>query len=367
MRILLITSYPLMPQSRGEIQSTIHEQGLLLAEQSEMVAVLCRLSGEGLLGLRGRIVMRALGTKAVYDRRLGYGAYRAANIAEALEEVLQQESPDVVLVYAHDVQSIASAFANRRIPIVVYLQNSDLEQPGDIFEMLDCYHYVTDCAFTAERLWQSFGFGSTIVYPIVIPEHHRTQTSGEFVTVFDPAPQEGGDIGLGAAARCQEIPFMFAEYEPLEASSRTLLLDTLRRLPNARFAPISMLSREILARTRLLVAPGRQVQNFSRLVAEAQISAIPVIAPKSGGMTESVGPGGILLEPDASLDVWVDAIRRLWSDHAYSASLSAKALDHAQRPEINPEIQTSRLREVLRAAVVAGRGSAGGSGSRAGV
>lgn len=366
MRILLITAHALMPQSRGEIQSTIHEQGLLLTEQSETVAALCGLSGEGLLGLRGRIVMRALGKRTVVDRRLGFAAYRAANIAEALGEVLEHENPDVVLIYGYDIESIAPAFADRPIPVVVYLRNGDLNQSASVFEMLHCRHYVTDCAFTAERLTQCFGLDSTIVYPIVIPEHYRTQTTGEFVTVFDPDPGEGGDIGLGAAARCQEIPFMFAEYAPLDQQGRTSLLDTLRHLPNSRFASISVLSRETLAGTRLVVAPSKQGQSFCRLVAEAQINAIPVIASKCGGMTESVGPGGILIEPDASLDVWVDAIRRLWSDRDYFLSLSAKALDYAQRPEMNPEIQTSRLREVLRAAAAAGRRAAGGSGSRAG-
>lgn len=80
-------------------------------------------------------------------------------------------------------------------------------------------------------------------------------------------------------------------------------------------------------------------------------------------MPEAVGSGGILIEPDATIDAWVEAIRRLWSDQRYYAELSANALNHAKRPEIDPKIQADRLIAALQTAIAAQATSRGPASS----
>jgi len=47
--------------------------------------------------------------------------------------------------------------------------------------------------------------------------------------------------------------------------------------------------RAAYGRSRLLLAPSRWVESWGRVASEAQISGLPVIATKSGGLPEAVG------------------------------------------------------------------------------
>jgi glycosyltransferase involved in cell wall biosynthesis len=79
------------------------------------------------------------------------------------------------------------------------------------------------------------------------------------------------------------------------------------------------------------------------VVTEAQVSGIPALASARGGLPESVGPGGLLIPPDAGIEAWRDALDRLWNDEPLYRRLAAAALDHARRPEIQPEFLAEKF------------------------
>ena len=79
------------------------------------------------------------------------------------------------------------------------------------------------------------------------------------------------------------------------------------------------------------------------MASEAQISGLPVIATRSGGLPEAVGPGGVLIDADAPLAEWETALATLWDDPAAHRRLAAAALAHAARPEIQPEALLDRF------------------------
>src|SRR4030095_10030833 len=91
--------------------------------------------------------------------------------------------------------------------------------------------------------------------------------------------------------------------------------------------------KQIYGKSKILLAPSIWGEAYGRVVTEAQLSAIPVIASAKGGLPEAVGPGGLLIAPEGPIEAWVAAIRRLWDDKAYYADLSSMALKHATRPE----------------------------------
>lgn len=268
MRILLTTAQPLLPQSCGGLQSAIHELALILSDRAEAVSVLCGLTGEGILGLRARVMMTATGKRSALDRRLGYPVHRALSVPNAIAEVVYQEKPDVAVIYANDIDRIVPQFQALRVPIVISLRIDDLARPAGTFAGIHCEHFISDTEYTARAFAEKFKITSTVVNYVVLPDLHRVTSSLESVTIFDPALGEAGNIGLRAAARCQEIPFVFVEYEPLDESQRAMLLDAMRNLPNTRFAPVSTLSQEVFEHTRFLLAPGRGNQSFTRIVAD---------------------------------------------------------------------------------------------------
>jgi glycosyltransferase involved in cell wall biosynthesis len=107
----------------------------------------------------------------------------------------------------------------------------------------------------------------------------------------------------------------------------------------------------VYAETKIVLVPSRWAEAWGRVVSEAQVSGIPALASDRGGLPESVGSGGILVDPDAGLDRWTEALARLWDDEAEFASLAALAEQHARRPEFEPRaIAATLLSELERLA-----------------
>jgi glycosyltransferase involved in cell wall biosynthesis len=95
--------------------------------------------------------------------------------------------------------------------------------------------------------------------------------------------------------------------------------------------------RGVYAGTRIMLVPSEWEETWGRVVTEAQVSGIPVLATNYAALPESVGPGGLLVAHDAPLDEWVRALRALWDDQALYENLSQRALEHAARPEAQPQ------------------------------
>jgi len=83
--------------------------------------------------------------------------------------------------------------------------------------------------------------------------------------------------------------------------------------------------------------PVDWIEAWGRVATEAHFSGIPVIASNQGGFPESVGPGGILVDPNASISEWKQALRGLWDDPQRYRELSALSLKYSQRPEIQQQ------------------------------
>jgi glycosyltransferase involved in cell wall biosynthesis len=88
---------------------------------------------------------------------------------------------------------------------------------------------------------------------------------------------------------------------------------------------------------------------------EAQFSGIPVIATNDGGLPESVGDGGILVERNANIVEWHNALRELWDDKEKYRMYSNRARIWSQRKEINPEILANKVLNVCTDAIDAHR------------
>ncbi|WP_299365164.1 glycosyltransferase, partial [uncultured Paracoccus sp.] len=227
--------------------------------------------------------------------------------------------------------------------IVIYLRNVEVEDlggdPGDLRDVT----YVANSQFTADRFNSLFGIRSTVVYPLIRREMYETETSRENVTFINPHPRKGLEVALAVAERCPDIPFAFVEAWMLSPEERAPLMQRLARLPNVTLRPPTRDMKSVYGRARIVLAPSKWQEAFGRIAVEAQFSGIPVVASACGGLPEAVGPGGILIEPDASHDVWADAVRRLWTDQAFYEEKSRAARSYSHRPEMNRDRQIDRL------------------------
>ena len=76
-----------------------------------------------------------------------------------------------------------------------------------------------------------------------------------------------------------------------------------------------------------------------------------MVASNRGGLTESVGPGGMLIDTGASVEEWVTCVRRLWNDKLLHAKMSAAAVQYSQRAQLNSNSQVEQLIELAERAI----------------
>ena len=342
MKVLFITANLYPPQAYGGSQTSTHQLCHGLMRRGHHVAVLTGLiSGlipESVLGLAARISIqinqRFSGCKVSRDTGLGYPVWRIWCPWEVVEYVAKREKPDLIVVLAFKPVRMALAAKRTGTPILMQLQDVDFGQHDGDFSALGGIPCIANSHFTANTYRRAYGVDPEVIYPFISLERYRTRTSRESVTFINPIPKKGSDIALELARLCPEIPFTFIEGWRLSFEERQPLTQKLFDLPNLKLLASQSDMRKVYQRCKILLTPSICEESYGMVVTEAQASGIPAVASARGGLRESVGPGGILLDPDGPIDDWVKSIRRLWNDDQSYAGLSAAASAYAQRPEM---------------------------------
>jgi len=337
LRILFATNHAYLPQRAGGSESSTHELCLDLAGSGQAVGVLAAIQPSGLLGARHWLQRRLLRRHAFpHDNSMGYPVFRGWQPGRGIDEVLARFRPDAVIVQAGQPMLLAGAFVERGVPCVVYLHDVLFDDLGGLPRASQNPVYLANSQFTAGRARAAFGIQPQVIPPLVRRERYETPTTRRTVVLVNPDPMKGGDLALELAGRRPDIPFEFVECWP----SNRLLVDYQRRARAAgnvtwrrRVADM----RTIYRSARIVLVPSRVEEAWGRVVTEAHTSGIPALASHVGGLPESVGPGGVLVAPDASLDRWAEALSEIWDRPLEYERLSQAALEHSLRPEIRPD------------------------------
>jgi glycosyltransferase involved in cell wall biosynthesis len=182
--------------------------------------------------------------------------------------------------------------------------------------------------------------------PLVLPENYRVHSTRESVLFVNPVDEKGVEISLRLAEERPDIPFDFVECWERNSSLRQS--ERVRRAKNIRWHRSKLDIREFYGRARLLLMPSQWQEAWGRVATEAQLSGIPVLASRIGGLPESVGSGGILVAPTAPINDWLAALSKMWDDKQEYEALAQAALIRSQRPEIQPESIVDRLALLIR-------------------
>jgi glycosyltransferase involved in cell wall biosynthesis len=125
----------------------------------------------------------------------------------------------------------------------------------------------------------------------------------------NPIPGYGAEVAWALAAARPDRTFAFAESWPLVPPDVRALGRRARRHPNVhihRLRPPEQLYRE----AAVLLVPYLD-DNRPRVVTEAQLLGIPVLARDTPGLRESVVGGGRLVSGGAPAEVWGVALDEL--------------------------------------------------------
>jgi glycosyltransferase involved in cell wall biosynthesis len=190
-----------------------------------------------------------------------------------------------------------------------------------------------------------YGVDAVTIPSVISLDRYVIETSRERVLYINPIERQGLATALGLAAACPEISFVFSESWILDDADKAALLESLRGLANAEFRSRVDDPQSLYGDASVLLAPylfdGRP-----RVVPEAQANGIPVLATNLPAIAEVVGPGGVLVAPDADVGEWARALRGLLAPENYDR-LSTAALEYVRRSEVDPEQLVSKFEETV--------------------
>ena len=332
-----------MPQRTGGVASSTHQLARKLEKRGHATSVLAALRPSGFTGIYTRLKGKLGDKKKVCDTYLGYKTYRRRNVIGALPDIVELVRPNVAIVHPSRQIAIAKELRRLSVPVILYFRDVEFDRlDGDPRE-IDKAQFLANSEFTAQRVRERFGIAPRVIPPLFDKTAYLTHRRPENVTFINPTMVKGSSIALKLVARCPEIPFCFLESWPLPQNYLDEMRHSMRGVSNFSLRRRTNNMKAIYRRAKIILVPSKWEEAWGRVATEAQYSGIPIIASNRGGLPESVGPGGVLLDPNGPVDAWVEALRRLWHDEAYYCELSAQALAHSARPEIDPEIQVDRL------------------------
>jgi len=337
----------------GGLQMSTDQTCRSLLEKGYKVAVFAGLMSGGTFALISRIKMfiniKLTNHKVSKDERLGYPLWSTWFPREEIEYVAQQEKPDLIVIMSGgDLVRTVLAAKSTNIPVLVQLLDVDFMRHGDDFAILGNIPCAANSYFTANKYRDAFGVNPVVINPFIDLEKYRTVSTRENITFINPVPEKGRHIVIQMARLCPEIPFVFVEGWPMPAEERQKLMQELDGIGNITFLPPQNDMRNIYGKCKILLVPSIWEEAYGRVVTEAQVSGIPVIASNRGGLPEAVGPGGILIDPNAPIDEWVAATKRLWDDSKYYAELSAAATAYSKRPEMSYSYQIAAKEQLYK-------------------
>jgi glycosyltransferase involved in cell wall biosynthesis len=348
MRILFVTSLSYPPQSAGGSKSSTHELCKILKGKGHEVAVICTIESKGLFGIKNRIKRKVFPSiQFPIDHTLGYPVFRGWDPVEGITEVVRRFKPDIGIAQAGKSVSIAKGLLAANLPTVLYLRDVEYEKMGDRLFENPLLVYIANSKFTAISASNQFNVKAHIIPPLVVPERYITRTFRKNVLHVNPHPLKGIDITLELAKRRPDIPFDIIESWSVGKDLLKHYKTMADKLPNVSWHKRIQDMRQIYCRARVVLAPSQCEEAWGRIATEAHVSGIPVIASDLGGFPESVGPGGLLVPFDASIEKWEETLSKLWDDHKVYDRFTEASKNFSQRTDIQPEFLINQFIEIL--------------------
>ncbi|MBK6472923.1 MAG: glycosyltransferase [Betaproteobacteria bacterium] len=353
MRILYASERPPYPYFLGGAARCAHRLLVSLAQEQ---GVQCLAVGSADYAVSPWAVPQpgdfaALGVRGVQPNGTldcGYPVQVLTGFPGALSDLIDRFRPDVVWSQLEGAQAVLALARAKGITGLLYVH--DAEDPPAALRAtaaLGC-HVVCSSAFLADRVAAVIGRPTHVLYPASDWCFGTVGDPAGCITLVNPHPVKGLDTFLAIARQLPEQRFLLQESWKLDDTALAKLQARLADLPNLRLQRRVSDMRAVYAQTRLLLAPSVWEEGFGMVVVEAQSCGIPVIASARGGLPESVGSGGVLIQDYRNVNAWVEAVRTLCDDGQRYQDMSARALAHARSDTLNVTHSAQCFVEVCR-------------------
>ena len=184
------------------------------------------------------------------------------------------------------------------------------------------------------------------VLPFVDARQYETKRNlhGK-ITFINPTPQKGVDIALKIAEKMPDKSFLFVigKWSGFRKKLKTQFVSSGQKLPNVQILENQTDMRNVYAETKILLVPSQFIETFGRVIREAQLNGIPVVASDVGGISHTMGKGGVLIKPKNDVQGYIEALRFLSEDDEKYKIYSDLAIENANRKEFDPEHQFKKF------------------------
>ena len=285
-------------------------------------------------------------------------------------EELIHRRPDMIILWGGLLleMTIMREAREANIPVVFYLVNAGY-QNKHTFQYVSVV--VTDTHATADLYRQRHNMICHPVGKFIDPALNKAdEHKPDYITFINPSFEKGVNVFLPlaklAAQEAPDIKFLVVQSRGRWGTALQVLKYTPDNFPNVRVIGHQKNMKPVYGSTRALLLPSVWHESGARVIAEALINGIPVLASDTGGSAELVGQGGMIFQfPEivkekrdlaATEEVvrpWLEEIKRIWNDPAYYAELRGRAEVQARLHDIqhstdrflaavSPAIQRSR-------------------------
>lgn len=346
----MATGFNYMPQSVGgsEVSTDALCRGAMAAGHT--CAVVCALAPTGdTLYVMNRLKSKIYRKAAPSDTVNGYRVYRGWQTKASLREVCEGFRPDVVVVQSGETAKIVTESLALGYPTVVYVRDVEFDTHGGVYPNHPRLRAIANSSFTANSLEAKYGLTAVTLPPSLdradyyVEPEKRTHDCVLFV---NPHPVKGLDLALELARENPDIPFRFLRSWRLDRQMEMKVVSAVEALSNVQLMESVGDMKPIYAKSRVVLVPSVWGEAWCRVVSEAQVCGVPALASRVGGLPESIGIGGILLDPGSPLADWSHALRKLWCDEDYWRTLSSRAVEMSNREELSPDYTTNGMLSV---------------------
>jgi len=278
-------------------------------------------------------------------------AEEAVAFLATLKDLIPRFRPDIVLTYGGDKASVGvrTLAARAKAKVVFWLHNLGYTTQ-DAFA--GCDAVVAPSRFLCDHYRAKTGVSCSQIPPVIDESRVLAERTvrAKFVTFLNPVLQKGVTVFARLAELLSktrpDIPFLVVEgrgrIEWLGNCGVDLSnVNSIQKMAN------TVDPRQFYRLSRIVLVPSFCQESFGRVVVEAMLNGIPVIASDRGALPEVVGTGGICLSlpeqlgpsareaPSAKeLEPWITSLLRLWDDpdeyeNAARAAVQASARWHS--------------------------------------
>lgn len=354
-KLLFVTTLPFYPDASGGSEKSSTYLFDRLRQLGWQIEVICGVSRRSPYYRRAFLQSLRRFQKPSYtviDEDLGYPCWRQVKKftkkhqwIELLDQRLREYQPDVVLSHYRQADPpFLNHAALLGFPSFYFVRWLSNMEAGFIFP--DNIHLIANSPFTASYIEQYTRNEVGVVLPFVdVNQYKVTKRERQYITFINPVPPKGLNVAVEVARSLPQERFLFVKgkWGLYSTSQLEAFMKPVYQLPNVEVWNHQLDMHQVYAMTDILLVPSQFSETFGRIIIEAQVNGIPVVAANVGGIPYTLGRGGLLANPVEDSQPYINALRQLRTDDTLYRQLSTFAFENSQRPEFEPQYQVEKF------------------------